>query len=129
MTHVERNSIEHVTTFGDKQIYHIQSSYGGVEVIFTPDDRIYQIANFDVSERRQGHGKNLLRTSAEHAEALGARAVIAAIISRECLDAMSSVFGQEHIEIDALGEYAPGGLDSHPDSPTSAMLYKSIDTK
>jgi hypothetical protein len=64
----------------------------------------------------------LLHTAKDHAQDIGAKAIVAAIISRECLDAMESVFGEEAINVETRGDYASQVADQCKDKPTSAYL-------
>lgn len=92
-----------------------------VEVIFDPNTRWFGIANFDVEKehRRRGIGKTLLREALNFANDLDARLIHAAIISREYLDAMTQVFGEETINVAELGGYED---DPQPNKSTRASL-------
>ena len=71
------------------------------------DSNIYTIGYFLVNNGwlRQGYGKELLHRAADHAASLGATAIDASIVSRESLDTMKSVFGEEFIDIESVGPY------------------------
>jgi|GEM_PF-3590601 len=116
--------------FGTRRsIYHLSSEQGAIEATFHPEWQSYMIANFDVHPdyRGQGIGKLLLRASLEHAQELGARHIIAGIISRECLDAMRRVFGDESISVAHVGEYCPKGqLEVAHEHRTDAYLYHHL---
>jgi GNAT superfamily N-acetyltransferase len=109
-------------------IYHITTAFGGLETTYRTNCGWYQLVNLDVDpdHRRQGIGKGLLMTGLEHARKLNATKVIASIISRECLDAMTSVFGEEHIDICKKGDYAEPGTDSNHFDKTEAVLYLEL---
>ena len=126
-TEKPRVDIRYDTTFRSGDLYLLTTKYGGIDALYNKDTKHYTIANFDVdrSARREGIGKNLLDTSKIHARELGAEIIKAAIISRECLDAMSAIFGEDSIIIDQKGEYAPIGQDIS-DTPTSAMLWHEL---
>ena len=49
----------------------------------------------------------MLETVRSHAAAVGAKRIVASIVSRECLDAMASVFGMENITVEEEGTYHP----------------------
>ena len=116
-------TITHDSHFNNSDIYRISTELGGIDAVYHPKELRYTIANIDVySHRRRGVGKELLRVSQSHARELGARVIFAAIISRECLDAMTSVFGEEFIYTSQVGTYAPAGAD-YGKVPTSAVLH------
>ena len=108
---------------------HITHPFGGAENTYRSDAGLYCVANLDVAQdkRRQGIGKLLLEASHTHALKVGARAIYGAIISRECLDAMRSVFGTESVTIDLLGSYAAEGEDYPKANPTSATLFLPLE--
>ena len=108
-------------------LYTISTDGGNIDAAYREIGELYTIANFDVlsDRRRRGVGKELLRASQAHARELGAKVIFAAIISRECLDAMNTVFGEESIRVSILGTYAPEGKD-YGDIPTSAVLHAKL---
>lgn len=122
-THIPEITIHHESTYGTADIYHLVTEKGGVEAVYHTDERRYTIANFDVDvkARRRGIGKELLRASQTHARELGAKVVFAVIISRECLDAMRSVFGEESVFVAEEGGY-DSGEGAEPKARTSAVL-------
>ena len=95
---------------------------------YRPKTDTYAIDDFEVSlgQRRKGVGAQLLKSAKMTAESIGASRVTATIISKECLSAMSRVFGAQNISVRREGEFAPVGRDSHPDLPTSAHLDYAI---
>lgn len=119
--------ITHNSSHDGDDIYCITTESGAIDAVYHTADRRYAIANFDVvaNARRRGIGKELLRASKQHACELGARIIFAAIISRECLDAMQTVFGEENVYVGELGDYAPEGADTGA-KPTSAVLQMYI---
>lgn len=104
-------------------IYTLSADHGELVGISRHDSGWFCIANLDVDEgyRRQGIGKALLRGCLEIAVEDQAQLVYAAIVSRECLDAMVGVFGADNVSVTATGEYE--GSAEH--SPTSAFLRYS----
>ena len=65
--------------------YEVTIDHGALIYSYNPNIGIMLISNLDVSarHRRQGIGKNLLRIARFQAQELGARAVLAAIVSSE----------------------------------------------
>lgn len=100
--------------------------YGYLSSLYTPEDGRYLIDDIEVErrERSQGIGKLLLRHAEQHAQILQSRVIVATIISRECIDAMSTVFGTEHVEVRDAGEYGGDGDEHLYDA--SAILYKRL---
>lgn len=98
-----------------------------MDATFLPTVGWYNIAGIDVlrEARGQGHGQELIRTTLEHARSLGATTVIAAIISRECLEAMRRVF-DDGIAVSKEGDFAPEGQDNNLKNPTSAALWYDL---
>ena len=117
--------IEHIGPHGDGDLYDLSNDYGYIDAIYSPDG-IYQISSIVVSSRRKGHGQNLLRKSEEHARELGARKIGAVIISRECLEAMTRVFGEDSLTVLQRGEFTPEGHDYNTISPTQALLRYTL---
>lgn len=81
------------------------------------------------TSRKRGIGKQLLRAAKHTAETIGSHDVYAYIHSKECLQAMTRVFGSENIRIAADGDYAPTGEDRHPSRQTNAMLHYDASTQ
>lgn len=115
--------INYTGSHGGADYYGISTEHGNIDASYLPDHGWYTIANFDVDQdvRRNGIGKQLLSASKEHARALGASVIMSAILSRECYDAMASVFGEDNIDVYTLGNYAPEGKDAAK-TETSASL-------
>jgi hypothetical protein len=88
------------------------------------------ITDLDVDRLHRGNGigQNLLRFSKELAGQLDARLIIMSIISRESLDAVTAVFGEEYITVNQRGEYMRPDSDEIPDGPvgTSAVLQYPV---
>lgn len=96
--------------------------------VFRESTRYYTINDLDVERayRRQGLGKLLAGLALEHARELKADIVMAGIISRECLDVMTDVFGADSVDVRNSGDYAPPGRDENFDYPTSAALFYDL---
>ncbi|RYF29185.1 MAG: hypothetical protein EOO17_02450 [Chloroflexi bacterium] len=112
--------ISRMVTIGDRDHYQLQSRYGSLDAIHSPDG-VYQIANFDVSRPRHGHGRELLLASHDHARELGAKAMFAIIISREAYESARKVFGDEALVIESLGGYKSDRAQNL--GHTSALLF------
>ena len=99
---------------------------GIMDSSFQPAIRLYTITNIDVIPvcRRQGIGKALLRAALLHAEELDARNIIAAITTRECFDAMSTVFG-DSVMADQVGDYTTDDM-RFPSYRTQAFLKHQL---
>lgn len=110
--------------------YHLQRRGGELWTNYCARTRVYGIAGLDVirTMRRQGIGTELVQVAARHAEYLGARAVIAALVSRESYEVMKNVFGDECIQASPIGDFAPEGEDRARDNQTQALLYKTYET-
>lgn len=113
--------------FRSGDLYNIRADHGYIDAMYDEMSSLYRIATLYVSSeaRGQGIGKNLLRTSRSHAKDLGAKSIFAVIISRECIDAMEAVFGEEAIKVERRGEYIPPGQNKS-DQQADAMLFYTI---
>jgi GNAT superfamily N-acetyltransferase len=103
-------TMEHISA--NQRLYFYACKQGSLDATYNQINRWFGIANIDVDVefRRQGIGKLLLRSALATAQEVDARFIHAAIISRECLDAMESVFGLDALVIQERGmyEYADG---------------------
>jgi GNAT superfamily N-acetyltransferase len=112
---------------GNRMVYEFETTHGMLDSVLDPAIGWLGIANIDVERghRRQGIGKALLRAALEFAQEQDVRYVHAAIISRECLDAMVSVFGEDALQIKNTGSYEEeGSADSI--SMTQASLWYEV---
>ncbi len=118
-------TIRHSRLTATSDLYELESAAGKIDAVYHTDEMRYTIANFDVDsdKRRQGIGKHLLKASQEHARELGAKVIFSAIISRECLDAMTRVFGEESVLVAEVGEYASNDGSESPATTTAAILH------
>jgi hypothetical protein len=109
-----------------QHLYELDCEHGHLDASFDPFIKWVCISNLDVDTdfRRQGIGKMLLRESITLSQELNANLIYAAIISRECLDAMRAVFGTEHISVVNEGEYETP--DTKPAFVTCAMLHYDL---
>jgi GNAT superfamily N-acetyltransferase len=91
----------------DPDIFKITAQQGYIYGAYRNAHRIYSIADFEVERRyrRQGIGRQLATAALQHAKSLEADVLMAAIVSRECLEVMEQVFGPEHIQVAARGLY------------------------
>jgi hypothetical protein len=106
--------------------HYIESTQGYLKSSHRFCDNTYEIHDYYVYGvyRGQGFGKELLHVALEQAKVLGARAVTASnIITRESVDAISSVFGSDNLTIEVLGEYAPEGEEPR-NSAKASMVFE-----
>jgi GNAT superfamily N-acetyltransferase len=122
-------SIHHSIRLDERDLFHIATEHGSIEATFSNSAGWYTIASFDVDaeHRRKGIGKELLRASLDHARSVGASYIMAAIISRECHDAMTAVFGEESISTESLGSYEQDDTPRR-EARTSATLWFELDS-
>lgn len=122
-------SVVRTSDYNDAQYFEHLSPSGHVTCVYREKIGQYTIAEIEVEEkyRRQGMGKMLLRSSLEHAKQIKASYLVSFIISRECLDAMTSVFGVENVQITQAGRYGDDVVTE--EDATSAMLYYELDDR
>lgn len=109
----------------DASYYALSTAHGWLETVYRRQIRQYTLANIEVTKQRESIGKFLMESGLQHARRLKASYVVGLIISRECLDAMTHVFGEENIQVNERGKYAS---EIHSDKDTtSAMLYYEIE--
>ena len=90
---------------------------------FFPETREIDIEDFNVSKgfTDSGRGKALLKELLEESRRIGAVVIEGSpIISRECLDAVSAVFGREHVDVRVVGEYGESDTHAHLVFPVEA---------
>jgi hypothetical protein len=115
--------IRQVSGLNPRSEFYLHRLTGGEMVVqWIESVGLYHITDIDVSLPRRGIGRRLLRSGQEQATNLGARSIVAAIISRECLESMVMVFGQEHISVEKLGDFVPED-EVKAFTRTSALLY------
>jgi GNAT superfamily N-acetyltransferase len=112
-----------------RRLVEIVHEHGSAIVSYDIKSKRFLINTLDVEAgyRRQGIGKNMLAYSKDIATKMGAQIVSALIISRESLDAMTAVFGEEAIDIESAGRYELPDTDApaRPDEHTVAtLLYR-----
>ena len=114
----------HAIEWWTKNIFEISLPHGILVASYYPDIGKMLIASVDVDKnfRRRGIGKQLLELAKIQAAELGAPAIIAAITSRESVDAMISVFGEAAVTINSIGKYDQERLPSHLQTGTDAFL-------
>ena len=96
---------------GPYQNFRFLAHQAGMTTVFYPDSRIYSIFMLlaEPDARKHDLGKRLLHLAWDHALQLEATTMLASIISRECLEAMTSVFGEEHLDVRLKGSFATQG--------------------
>ena len=90
----------------------------------------FLICSVDVyrfENRRQGIGRLLVETARDEAQRIGARIIWSVLTSREAVDLMTSVFGQDAVAIERLGEYQSAGRGFI--TGTSASLFYRMPEK
>mgnify|MGYP000617873297 CR=1 FL=1 len=110
----------------------ITCDHGRLRMYYNPERRHFLINSVVVEPkfRREGRATALLEYSIEYAKELGARTIGAVIVTREILDGMSKVFGEEAITIEQLGIYEhqkPHFLSAEPEHSTLARLDYSLE--
>ncbi|HSW36764.1 MAG TPA: GNAT family N-acetyltransferase [Candidatus Saccharimonadales bacterium] len=120
-----------VTDWINDRLLVINGEHGYLNGSYDPPSRLFYIGDLFVTPkvRRQGMGKRLLEAARQEAVKKGARLIASVITKREQLDAMTSVFGEESIEVKQLGQYENPNPDASdlPTSQTSAVLSYKID--
>lgn len=99
--------------------------YGHATTHFDTDANSVRIDWIEVArtERRRGVGKTMLRAIDALAKELEVQTITATIISRESLEAMRHVFGDENLRVRQQGDFVPMGFTSSDDiHRTSATL-------
>lgn len=96
-----------------------------------PEDESIELedAEVDPDYRNRGILKEMLRHSVVVARELGVSAISGAIVSREALDAVRAVFGEEHVTVTREGEYGelPDYDTDDDDRYASAYLDVPLD--
>lgn len=105
-------------------VYAFTAEHGILDATFRPNPGDFCIANVDVDleHRHRGIGKALVCSALEEAQRLDARSVYAALISRESIALMTSVFGEEAVTIGHLGTFTPKGYPVKRDADAVLLL-------
>lgn len=105
--------------------YAFDTDHGSMLTTFRTIPRMYYIVllGVDQGHQRRGIGKSLLRAGLAHAEELDASRIHSKIVSRECLDAMRSVFS-DAVTVEQLGDYRD--KEDYPKHATSATLHYEL---
>jgi len=85
----------------------------------------YEIIDYIIynAYRRQGYGKELFKFGVDHAKSIGAQAIIGVnIVSRESINVIASVIGEDKVTIEKLGDYTPQGKDDNSVNRTKASF-------
>lgn len=107
------------------------SEHGTMLVSYDVGRRTLDLVDLNVEHlyRRQNIGKELLSYGRYVAEQVGARAVIAAIVSREAYEAARTVFGDESLHVDKLSNFLEPEDGSEPGRRFSSVvtLHHTVD--
>lgn len=119
--HEPKVNVSSCDVAGGGAYYLITATGGKLRAILFPIEKCLALSDFfvDPEYRRRGIGKALVTQALRIAENEDAASVAAAIVSRECLDVMRSVFGEDALRVTLEGEYSPPGEDLYG---TSASL-------
>ena len=82
-------------------------------VHFDPDSKEFKIQGISGDRKHRGMGRELLRTSIIEAGKVKASKILATIVTRECLEAMIDIFGEDSVEVHRVGEYKKHGTAAH----------------
>src|SRR5262249_28742427 len=106
--------------------YFLTSEAGLLIASYRGRTREFFIFGIDVNseQRGQGEGKRLLSAALEVARQIGALSITSSVTSRECLAAMSKVFGQNALEVVTEGTFTPSGEECRYD--TLAFLNYNV---
>lgn len=109
---------------GNMRFFELSTEHGYLDATLHAITGWFGIAGISVEVDYRGRGiaKTLLRQALYVAETQDARLIYAAAISRESIDAMRSVFGDEAVQIDEIGTYTPPGEPDRYD----ASAYLSV---
>ena len=109
--------------------FDITAEHGELNAMLFPagssyDRRTLSIVSIDTDTgyTRNGIGKMLLRTSLEIAQGHEAEEITSLLITRECIHAMRSVFGDEAVNISRLGTY--GKNDQYNFDAVAVLQYE-----
>lgn len=119
---VERSGIQ----FDGVVFHEFTVDHGSLNAVFDPRSGLFGISNVDVDGnfRRRGLGKAMIQEAYDFAQSIGAGCIYSAITSRECLDAMRSVFGDDVISVSREGTYGVEGEKDHRDA--GAFLWVAM---
>lgn len=109
---------------GNPNEYIVEHPHGYVSFLLERETGLVEIDDgwVDPDFTRRGIMKNMLRYTTQVAHEIGGRVLSASIVSREGLDAMRSVFGEEHITVNREGNY---GDPPDPDNEENFGWYAS----
>jgi GNAT superfamily N-acetyltransferase len=98
--------------------YEFQTEHGYLDASYDLSTNHFGIkmVHVESSHQRQGIGKELLQAALQQARQTDARYIVGLVISRECLDAMQAVFGEEALIVKSLGFYEADYPEVRPDS-------------
>lgn len=104
----------------DRTLYSLATEHGGLDAYYHKRDNIYDIERVGVrGEWRQGNGRRLVEAAVAHARSLRAARMQSMIITREGYELMRSIFGDESIAVEKLGDFAADESATIPEEPTT----------
>lgn len=110
---------------GNMRFFELSTEHGSLDATLHAITGWFGIANVvvDVDYRGRGIAKSLLRQALSVAEAHDARLIYASVISRESIDAMRSVFGDEAVQVDEMGTYTPSDEPDRYDASACLSVH------
>lgn len=109
---------------GNTRFFELLTDHGSLDATLHSITRWFGISGIqvDVDYRGRGIAKTLLRQALYIAETQDARLIYAAVVSRESIDAMRSVFGDGAVQVDEIGTYTPYGEPDRYDASAHLSL-------
>lgn len=105
-------------SFGGADMYLIEAGRSYADITYRPETRWLSIGHVHVDPNLRGKGISevLLRQSVQLAETLDASTIYGVLLSREMIDASTTVFGEEAVEVRKLGNYSSPKERPHYDA-------------
>lgn len=118
-------TIDTIEVPGGSRTFTLQTDHGQLLATYEPLIGMFSISRVDVEpdSRRRGIAKALLSTALHVAEECEAQEIFASITSRESINAITSVFGEDSVHVMNLGTYAPETKPGYHDA-SAVLLHK-----